>query len=116
MMQCMFKVLKLRAIYFEESSRKCFVCGMSTESIRERLLSGAEFTFTKAVEIAQSLETAAEVAQELAVNDPDAGQSNVHRVATPTSGRTGKVACFCCCRRTKDVQRCLMFQVWQKQS
>ncbi len=42
-----------------------------------RLLTGGELTFTKVVEIAQSLETAAEVVQELAVNDPDAGRSNV---------------------------------------
>ncbi len=89
--------------YLEESSRKRFVSGMRTESIRERLLMGAELTFTKVVEITQSLETAAE---ELAVNDPDAGRSNVHRVATPTSGRAGKVACFRCGRRSKDVKRC----------
>ncbi len=69
----------------------------------KRLLTEGELTFTKAVEIAQSLETAAEVAQELAVNDPDAGRSNV---ATPSFGRAGKVACFRCGRKTHKSAEC----------
>ncbi len=92
--------------YLEESSRESFVCGLMTESIRKRLLTGAELTFTKAVEIAQSLETAPKVAQELAVNDPDAGRSNVRRVATPSSGRAVKLACFRCSQRPHKSAEC----------
>ena len=51
--------------YLEESLRDRFVCGLRTESTRKRLLTEKNLTFTTALEIAQSLETALKDAQQL---------------------------------------------------
>ncbi len=72
----------------------------------------SELTFTKAVEIDKSQETAAKVEQELAANDPDAGRSNVCRVP---SGRAGKEVFPLWSEnpqiRRVQVQRSLVFQL-----
>ena len=51
--------------YLEEALRDRLVCGLHSESIQKRLLSEAELTLAKAVDLAQSLEAASKSAQTL---------------------------------------------------
>ena len=51
--------------YLEEALRDRFVCGLKNEGTQKRLLSEADLTFQKALEIAQGMEAAAKNAKEL---------------------------------------------------
>ncbi len=102
------------------SSTTLLLCGIPRYlfPLPKRLLTGSELTFTKEVEIDQSQETAAKVAQEL-VNDPDAGRSNVRRVSSesgvsvvvgePTNSaecRFKGVSCFNCGKNGHSKSAC----------
>ena len=50
--------------FLEESLRDRFVFGLRAEGIRKRLLTKPNLTFAKAIEIAQSVETASKDAQQ----------------------------------------------------
>ena len=76
--------------YLEESLRDRFVCGLHTEGTRKRLLIESNLTFAKALEIAQSLETAAKDAQQF---KEQAGA--VHTV-TSLKPREIREACYRC--------------------
>ena len=49
--------------FLEESLRDRFVCGLHSESIRKHLFKEESLTFTKAMDLAQTLETASKDAQ-----------------------------------------------------
>lgn len=89
--------------FLEESLRDRFVCGLKTESVRKRLLTEAELTFSKAVEVAQSLETAAKDAQQLK-KDPSK-DSQVRRVSH-SHGGPEREACYRCGKRNHKAETC----------
>ena len=85
--------------YLEESLRDHFVCGLRTENMRKRLLTEKNLTFTKALEIAQSLETATKDAQRLKQEASGA----VHSVTSPKSV---KEACYRCGQTNHKASEC----------
>ena len=85
--------------YLEESLRDRFVCGLRTESTRKRLLTEKNLTFTKALEMAQSLETATKDAQQLKREASGA----VHRVTSP---KPAKEACYRCGQTNHKAHDC----------
>ena len=78
--------------FLEESLRDRFVCGLRGESIRKRLFQEEKLTFTKAMELAQTLETASKDAQMKATEQVPSGNSTVHKVMSPSQ----KEACYRC--------------------
>ena len=85
--------------YLEESLRDRFVCGLRTESTRKRLLTEKNLTFTTALEIAQSLETASKDAQQLKGEASGA----VHSVTSP---KPMKEACYRCGQTNHKASEC----------
>ena len=79
--------------FLEESLRDRFVCGLrSAESTRKRLFQEKTLTFAKAMELAQSHETASKDAQMKATEHLPSGNSAVHKVTSPPK----KEACYRC--------------------
>ena len=86
--------------YLEEALRDRFVCGLKNESTRKRLLTETGLTFSKALEIAKSLETAAKDAQQLKGSEQT---GTVHNVA---SRSPRKEACYRCGRTNHRASDC----------
>ena len=85
--------------YLEESLCDRFVFGLRTESTRKRLLTEKNLTFTKALEIAKSQETATKDAQQ-----PNGEASGaVHTVASP---KPGKEVCYRCGQTNHKASEC----------
>ena len=79
--------------FLQESLRDRFVCGLRSESIRKRLLTeDQKLTFAKAMELAQSLETALKDAQLKAAEQIPSGNTAVHKVTSPPK----KESCYRC--------------------
>ena len=78
--------------FLQESLRDRFVCGLHSESIRKHLFQEKKLTFIKAVELAQTLETASKDAQMKATDPAPSGSGPVHNVTSPPK----KEACFRC--------------------
>ena len=55
--------------FLEEALRDRFVCGIKNEAVQRRLLMESELTLNKAVEMAQSMEAAAQDAKEIQLKD-----------------------------------------------
>ena len=85
--------------FLEESLRDRFVCGLRAESTRKRLLTEDKLTFKKAVELAQSLETATKDAQQL--KEPEKF-GTVHRIVSPP----GRKECYRCGRTNHSAGEC----------
>ena len=86
--------------YLEEALQDRFVCGLKNESIRKCLLTETGLTFSKALEIAKSLETAAKEAQQLKGSEQ---ARTVHNVA---SRSPRKEACYQCGRTNHRASDC----------
>ena len=69
--------------FLQESLRDRFVCGLRSESARKRLLTEDKLTFAKAIELAQSLETASKDAQMKSTEQLPSGNTAVHKVTSP---------------------------------
>ena len=69
--------------FLDESLRDRFVCGLRSESVRKHLFKEEKLTFAKAVDLAQTLETASKDAQMKADRVPS-GNSAVHKVTSPS--------------------------------
>ena len=69
--------------FLDESLRDGFVCGLRSESVRKHLFKEEKLTFAKAVDLAQTLETASKDAQMKADRVPS-GNSAVHKVTSPS--------------------------------
>ena len=78
--------------FLEESLRDRFVCGLRSESTRKLLFREDKLTFSKAVDLAQNLETASKDAQMKGTDQTAAGSSGVHKVMSPSK----KEACHRC--------------------
>ena len=85
--------------YLEESLHDRFVCGLRMESTRKWLLTEKNLTFTTALEIAQSLETASKDAQQLKGEASGA----VHSVTSP---KPVKEACYRCGQTNHKAGEC----------
>ena len=80
------------------------VCGINNPKIQQRLFAEKTLTYDTAVQLAQSMETAAKNVKELShagqmSSAAATSQQAVHRVAPPTRGKEKKVftgTCFCC--------------------
>ena len=92
--------------FLEESLRDRFVCGLRAESTRKRLLTEDKLTFKKAVELAQSLETATKDAQQL--KEPEKF-GTVHRVVSPP----GRKECYRCGRTNHSAGECKFKETMQ---
>ena len=95
--------------FLEESQCDWFVCGLRSESTRKQLFQEDKLTFTKAMELAQNLETASKDAQMKATEQLPSGNSTVHKVTSPSqreachrSGLTNHKANDC---RFKEVHK-----------
>ena len=84
--------------------RDRLVCGINDDAIQRRLLSEPGLTYTKSVELAQSMETAAQNVKELKTKPehsnvqprtPAAGQ-DVHYVSGPSGNKKSSPTCFRC--------------------
>ena len=74
-----------------DAVRDRFVCGMRTEAIQKRLLTEANLTYERAVQIAVSMETAAKDSHELS-ND---ARNDVHKISASSSS-SARNACYRC--------------------
>ena len=76
--------------FLQEALCNRFVCGITNEAVQHRLLMESELTFTKAVEMAQSMEAAAQDAREIQSKD---ATTTVQAVAPQ---RRPQFACYRC--------------------
>ena len=70
--------------FLEESLRDRFVCGLRSGCTRKQLLTEDKVTFTKALDIAQSIETSTKDAQMQGPDKLPSGTSTMHRVMSPS--------------------------------
>ena len=54
----------------DDTLRDRFVCGLRDEAVRRRLVAEKDLTLTKALELSQAMETAAQHAKQLRENEP----------------------------------------------
>ena len=90
--------------YLEEALRDRLVCGLRSESTQKRLLSEADLTLARAVEIAQSMEAAHKNAQalkgpELPVRRLEKLPRERGEVERKARGQGGKKPCYRCGQR-----------------
>ncbi len=98
--------------YLEEALRDRFVCGLRNEGTQKRLLSEADLTFKKALEIAHGMEVAARNAKELQ-SQTDTRRATgampveeaVHRVMPTERGAEG-MSCYRCGRASHTATQC----------
>ena len=101
--------------YLEEVLRDRFVCGLRNEPMVKRLLTEADLTFKRAVEIAQGMEAAAENARKL--QSPTSSSTNDHTQSAPsgqrdvckiyTSGQTDTTRrCYRCGQVNHEAKQC----------
>lgn len=88
---------KFRDDLLTEMLRDRLVCGINHEPLQHRLLSEADLTFKKALDIAVSMETAASDAQHLQKATPTPTETVVHAVQHYNANVTGKL-CYQCQR------------------
>lgn len=87
--------------FLEESLRDRFVCGLRSESVRKHLFNEDKLTFTKAIDLAHTLETASKDAQLKAEQVPS-GSSTVHKVTSPPQNEV----CYRCGRSNHKPDDC----------
>lgn len=75
--------------YLEEALRDRFDCGLRSEAMQRRLLAESELSFTKAMELAQSTETAERNTRAFKGTDQAVIKKNSRQTqSTPTSTKT----------------------------
>ena len=94
--------------------RDRLTCGINSLKIQQKLLAEKTLTLAKAVELAQSMETAAKNAKELA-QDGASVSGNVNRVTPPKRGKDTSSfrqrfsgTCYCCGKVGHKRQNCRM--------
>ena len=90
--------------FLDEALRDKLVCGMRSENTRQKLLTEADLTLTKAVETAQGMEAAAKNCLEMRQDEERA----VDRVAVPPRSYTprDRNECYRCGGTNHDAQSC----------
>ena len=71
----------------EDLLRDRLICGINNRKIQQKLLAEKNQTLTKAIEMAQGMETAAKNAEELSQQEVASSSASVHRVTPPTRGK-----------------------------
>jgi len=96
--------------FLNDALRDRFVCGLKSEAMQKKLLVEAELTFTRAIEIAQGMESAARKAKELQSHSPAEAQGHgqgqgqaVHVLRRQQSDRR---SCHRCGRRNHTPDKC----------
>jgi len=94
--------------FLNDALRDRFVCGLKSEAMQKKLLVEAELTFTRAIEIAQGMESAAREAKELQSHSPAEAQGHsqgqaVHVLRRQQSDRR---SCHRCGRRNHTPDKC----------
>ena len=71
-------------IFLNEAQRDRFVCGLRSENCRRRLLTESDLTFSKAIEIARSMELARKDCTELQTGLVllDRAEASVNQIST----------------------------------
>ena len=90
--------------------RHRIVCGINDDNIQKRLLAEAKFTYAKALELAQGLETAARNVKEISYKETASpytptrnGQQEVYKV---TPERKAELSCYRCGKAGHDASKC----------
>ena len=101
--------------FLDDALRDRFVCGLKSEGMQKKLLIEAELTFKRAIEIAQSMESAASKAKELQSHSPAAAQGQGQAV------HTVQHSCHRCGKQNHTADKCLvqvqtMSEMWQHRS
>ena len=81
--------------YLDEALRGRFVCGLRSEAMQKRLLTEADLTFSRAVEIARSMEMAAENVRNLQ-SSTGAAAAPYRDVCAIDADRSGTMSCYRC--------------------
>lgn len=89
--------------HLDEALRDRFVCGLQSEAIQKRLLGESELTFSKAVEMAQTMETAAKNAQQLKGAEL---RTAVQVAQVAQSGNSSQKTCYRCGKEGHFGKKC----------
>ena len=91
------------ADYLDDALRDRIVCGIRSEAIQRRLLSEADLTLKRALELSLAMETAAESAK--GIKNQDTMEPAVHKVEQ-SNKRQGRRPCYRCGRSNHEPQHC----------
>ena len=86
--------------HLDEALRDRLVCGLSSEGVQKRLLTYADLTLAKAVEVAQGMEAAERDMQEMKTTE-----LTVRKVSTP-SGAVNAKPCYRCGKEGHEPHSC----------
>ena len=96
--------------YLDDALRDRFVCGLRSETIQKKLLTETDLSFQRAVDIAHTMESAAENARKLqspsraAVSVPHA--RNIGKVSSNGQGEATNSNCYRCGKSTHKAAQC----------
>ena len=96
--------------YLDDALRDRFVCGLRSEMIQKKLLTETDLTFQRAVEIAHTMETAAENARKLQSPSRAAEQMphsrNIGKVSSNGQGEATNSNCYRCGKSAHKAAQC----------
>ena len=96
--------------YLDDALRDRFVCGLRSETIQKKLLTETDLTFQRAVEIAHTMETAAENARKLQSPSRAAElmphSRNIGKVSSNGQGEATKSNCYRCGKSAHKAAQC----------
>ena len=93
--------------FLDDALRDRFVCGLRSEGMQKKLLIEAELTFQRAIEIAQSMESAATKAKELQSHSPAAAQGQGQAVHVLQRQQHNHNSCHRCGKHNHTPDKCL---------
>ena len=96
--------------FLDDALRDRFVCGLRSEAMQKKLLLEDRLTFSRAVEIAQNMESAASKTKQLqsqsnARDEAPRGQSGVYKVSKGEAGANNH-SCYRCGRFNHQPSQC----------
>jgi len=96
--------------YLDEALRDRFVCGLRSEATQKKLLTETDLTFQKAVDIAHTMETAADNARKLQspsrATEPMTHLKDIRRVSSNGQGEASNSNCYRCGKSTHKPAQC----------